>query len=461
MTLTGPFAFASFAESLRAALAPCPVETDPDILLSFSRDQAPLAPAGVARALVRARSTADVVATLRFANGLGIPVVTRAAGTGLAGGANAIDGCILLSVAAMDRILRVDPGTRTAVVEPGVLNAALAAEAARQGLYYAPDPASREISTIGGNIATNAGGACCLKYGVTGDHVAALEVVLADGTRMRTGSLAAKNVAGLDLTRLLVGSEGTLAVIVEATVRLLRAPRPASTLLAFFETLERAAEAIVAMESTTDLSLLEVMDRTTVTAVEDLTHMDLDTSAAALVIAQSDAADASEAISTCERLCRAHAARDVIRTDDRAEGEMLLVARRKALPALERLGTTLLDDVAVPKPALPEMMRRIAAIAERHHLTIGTFGHAGDGNLHPTIVFPGTDGASRAVAFAAFDDIVRAAVELGGTISGEHGVGSLKRDYLGLMLGEPERALLGRIKAAFDPNGILNPGKAI
>jgi len=443
---------------LRAAIAPCPVESDPDVLASFSRDQAPLAPAGRAAALVRARSTADVIATLHFAYEQQIPVVTRGAGTGLAGGANATDGCILLSLLNLNRIVSVDPATRTAVVEPGVLNGVLAAAAAELGLFYPPDPASREISTIGGNIATNAGGACCLKYGVTGDHVAALKVVLPDGTLLRTGGLSRKNVAGLDLTRLLVGSEGTLAVIVEATVRLLRAPRPASTLLAFFDTLTSAAAAIAAMDESVDLSLLEIMDRVTLTAVEELVHMDLDTTAAALLIAQSDAVDAPAAIAHAAKLCGEHGARDVTRTDDVAEGRMLLAARRMALPALERLGTTLLDDVAVPQPAIAEMIRRITSVAEQSGLTIGTFGHAGDGNLHPTIVF---QAGQQDAALAAFDSILHSAIELGGTISGEHGVGSLKRNYLGAMIGEHERALLARIKAAFDPRGILNPGKAI
>jgi len=449
---------APWLEALRTAIAPCPVDSDPDILASFSRDQAPLAPAGTASALVRARTRADVVATLRFAHERLIPVVTRAAGTGLAGGANATDGCILLSMSNLNRILSIDPATRTAVVEPGVLNGVLAAAAAERGLFYAPDPASREISTIGGNIATNAGGACCLKYGVTGDHVAALKVVLPDGTLLRTGGISSKNVAGLDLTRLLVGSEGTLAVTVEATVRLLRPPRPASTLMAFFATTTSAAAAIAAMDSSADLSLLEIMDRVTLTAVEDLVHMELDTTAAALVIAQSDAADARDAIAHCEKLCSAHGARSVTSTCDVEEGRMLLAARRMALPALERLGTTLLDDIALPQPAIAEMMDRITGVAERSGLMIGTFGHAGDGNLHPTIVFRPSQ---RDAALAAFDSIVRSAIELGGTISGEHGIGSLKRDYLGAMIGEEERALLARIKAAFDPRGILNPGKAI
>jgi glycolate oxidase len=451
---------ASWTDALAAALGMA-LQTDPDVLASFARDQAPLAPAGAPAALVRARDLEDVVVTLRFANERHIPVVTRAAGTGLAGGANAVDGCIVLLVAGLDRILSIDDATRTAVVEPGVLNGVLAKEAAARGLYYAPDPASRDISTIGGNIATNAGGSCCLKYGVTGDHVAALKLVLADGTLLRTGGLTKKNVAGLDLTRLVVGSEGTLGVIVEATVRLLRAPRAPSTLVAFFDTLQDAAQAIVSMDSLAELSLLEVMDQVTVSAVDEMTRMDLDTSAAAMVLVQSDARDAPTTIAQCEELCRSHAARSVLCTDDLDEGRLLLGARRMALPALERKGTTLLDDVAVPKPAIPEMLERIRRAGERHGLVIGTFGHAGDGNLHPTIVFEASNAASTKAAYAAFDEIVRDAMRLGGTITGEHGVGSLKRDYLGAMLGNAERALMQRIKTAFDPNNILNPGKAI
>jgi glycolate oxidase subunit GlcD len=435
--------------------------TDPDVIKGYARDQAPLAPGGAAVALVRARSVDDVVATLRFASTRCIPVVTRGAGTGLAGGANAVDGCILLSVAALDRIVSIEESTRTAVVQPGVLNATLAKEAAARGLFYAPDPASREISTLGGNIATNAGGSCCLKYGVTGDHVAALEVVLADGSRLRTGSLTKKNVAGLDLTRLLVGSEGTLGVIVEATLRLLRAPRPASTLVAFFDTLASAAEAIVEMDARLDLSLLEIMDRTTVRAVEAMTRMELDTDAAAFVLVQSDGSDAAQVIASSEAVCRAREARSVLVTSDAEEGRQLLAARRLALPALERMGTTLLDDVAVPKPQIPEMLARIEAIGAAHDLVIGTFGHAGDGNLHPTIVFDGRDEGSLARARAAFDAIVRASIALGGTITGEHGVGSLKTDFLTQMVGAQERALMARIKAAFDPRGILNPGKGL
>jgi len=449
----------TWAEELARVLG-APVQTDPDVLASVSRDQAPLAPAGRAHALVRARSAADVQATLGFAHARGIPVVTRGGGSGLAGGANAVDGCVVLSTAAMDRIVSIDEAARLAVVEPGVINAELARAVAERGLYYAPDPSSRDISTIGGNIATNAGGACCLKYGVTGDHVAALAVALADGTVVRTGARTRKNVAGLDLTRLFVGSEGTLGVVVEATVRLLPAPRSPSTLLAFFASLDAAAGAIVALGAARGLSLLEVMDRVTVGAVEDMTRMDLDTSAEALVLAQSDGDDAAAVVARAADACRSAGASSVLCTDDAQEGSMLLAARRAALPALERLGATLLDDVAVPLPALPRTIAAIRAIGERHGVVIGTFGHAGDGNLHPTIVYDAKDAASEAQARAAFDEILGAAVALGGTITGEHGVGSLKRAAMSLVAGDAERALMARVKAAFDPRGILNPGKS-
>ena len=436
------------------------VVRDPDILAGFVRDQAALAPAGFPAALVRARSVEDVIGTLRFANARGIPVVTRAAGTGLAGGANAIDGCIVLSVAGLDRILQIDPLTRTAEVEAGVINARLVAAAAQHGLFYAPDPASREISTIGGNIATNAGGACCLRYGVTGDHVAALTAVLADGSLIRAGGVTTKDVAGLDLKRLLVGSEGTLAVIVGATVRLLRPPPPASTLVAFFSSVRAAADAIVAMEARAALSLIEVMDRTTVRAVEAMAGMQLDTEAEAMVLVQSDTVDATSVIASCEAICRTHGAREVVCTDDPEEGKQMLAARRMALPALERLGTTLLDDLAVPKPRLPELFDLAAKTAAKYGLVIGTFGHAGDGNLHPTLVFDGRDESSVLAARAAFDELVRGTIDLGGTITGEHGIGTLKQRHFAWAIGENERALMRRIKLAFDPNGILNPGKA-
>jgi glycolate oxidase len=436
-----------------------PVVVDADVLTAFTHDHAPLAAAGVPQALVRATSIDDVMATMRFAYEHGIAVVTRGAGTGLSGGANAIDACIILNVSAMNRIIEIDPERRIAIVEPGVINADLVAAAFEHGLTYLPDPSSRAISSIGGNIATNAGGACCLKYGVTGDHVAAQRVVLADGTLIATGSAVRKNVAGLDLNRLMIGSEGMLGVIVEATVRLHPIPESPSTLVAYFDDLEQAAQAVIEISRDGDVSLIELMDAPTIGAVDDLTHMGLDREAAVLILVRIDGPLRSQGIAACEKICLSFNARDVMTTDDVEEGDMLLIARHQALPALERLGSVLLDDVAVPVHELPTLITKIQAIAAEHQLTIGTFGHAGDGNLHPTIIFDQSDPLQVAAAQGAFDDIIRAAVGLGGTITGEHGIGSLKRDYLAEMVGTSEVALMQRIKLAFDPTNILNPHK--
>lgn len=449
----------SVVDRLREVLPANELTTDADVVASMSTDQASLTGVGTAVALVRARSVASIAATLRVATETGTPVVTRGAGTGLSGGANAVDGCILLSVAGLNRILELDPAARIARVEPGVLNGVLDAAARQHGLMYAPDPASRDISTIGGNVATNAGGACCLKYGVTGDHVACLEALLADGSPIRTGALPRKNVAGLDLNRLLVGSEGTLAVITQITVRLVPLRPPGGTLLAFFPSLADAGRAIVALGAAGRLSRLEVMDQATVRAVEAMLHMELDTEAAALVLAQADDADAEAVMVWAESVCEAHGVGFVTTTTDEEEGKLLFQARSAALPALEKQGQCLLDDVSVPVPRLPELLEVCRAAAERSGATVATFGHAGDGNLHPTIVFDGADPASVARARVAFEHIVDGALALGGSITGEHGVGSLKRGWIEAMVGKRELALMRGIKGVFDPLGILNPGK--
>ncbi len=449
------------ATELTRALPEGRVVVDPQVLVAFSRDRAAFPAAGAPLALVRAREIDDVVTTLRFASAHGLPVVPRGAGTGLAGGANAVDGCIVLSLEAMDRILEVDAAARTATVQAGVLNADLASVVAEHGLWYPPDPASRAISTVGGHAATNAGGSCCLKYGVTGDAVAALTAVLADGTVVRTGSATRKDVTGLDLTRLLVGSEGTLAVVVEVTVRLRPAPRPPATVVASFPDVAAAGEAVVAVMATAEPSLLELLDRTTVAAVEAMTSMGLDTGTGALLLLQCDGSDATAEAQRCVAACEQAGAAYVATTDDAVEGEALLAARRAAYPALERLGTTLLDDVCVPVPRVPDLVRAVEQIAAECGVVIGTFGHAGDGNLHPTVVYDATDHAQVRAAQRAFEQIVEAALALGGTLTGEHGVGLLKQPYLDRQLGAAERALMGRIKAAFDPAGLLNPGKGL
>jgi glycolate oxidase subunit GlcD len=431
---------------------------DPDAMEGYRRDQCLLAEAGVPRAVVRAATVDDVVATVDLCREYGVPLVTRGAGSGLAGAANAIDGCVVLSMSAMDRILEIDEAARTARVQPGVLNADLDRAAAERGLWYAPDPGSRAICSIGGNIATNAGGMCCAKYGVTKDHVLTLTAVLGTGETIRTGTPTRKNVAGLDLTHLLVGSEGTLAIVVEATVRLRPRPAGTATVAATFPTVRAAVELVESLSRELDAAAIELMDRTTVRAVNAMTQMGLDEDAGAVLLAQFDGPDGARQAARCAELAESLGA-EAFHTADPAEGAALMEARRAALPALERLGATLLDDVGVGVHQLPVLIDAIAGIADAHGILIGTFGHAADGNLHPTVVFDAADPAQRAAAEAAFEAIVTATLELGGTITGEHGIGSLKAGYVEAQVGAAQRALMHRVKAAFDPAGILNPGR--
>jgi glycolate oxidase len=435
---------------------------DPEVLASYRHDQAApgLLEAGMPAAVARPATTAEVQAAVLAAGRAGVPIVPRGAGSGLSGGANAIDGCLVLSLERMTQIVDLDAAALTATVQAGVVNQVLRTAAAEEQLLYAPDPASYEFSTIGGNVATNAGGLCCVKYGVTRDALLALEAVRADGTVLRVGHATRKGVAGYDLTRLLCGSEGTLAVITEATVRLLPQPPAAHTLAASFSRLDAAGDAIAAICRRHRPSMLELMDRTTIGAVEALQPMDLDLEAEAMLYARSDAGrvEGAEEIAAMARLCEQAGADLVLTTDEEAEGRMLMAARRLAFPALERRGSTLLDDVAVPLPAVPALLRGIEGIAQRAGVLIGTFGHAGDGNMHPTIVYDHADADAVDRARAAFDAILALALDLGGTVTGEHGVGVLKRDAAARELAgslDLQRA----IKAAFDPRGLLNPNK--
>ncbi|HEY8200551.1 MAG TPA: FAD-linked oxidase C-terminal domain-containing protein [Actinomycetota bacterium] len=437
--------------------------TDPDVVEGYRHDQASFVDAGTPLAVVHAGGAGEVQELLRLAARHRVPVVPRGAGSGLSGGANAVDGGVVLSLARMNRILEIDRRSLLAVVEPGVVTADLARAAAEAGLCYPPDPASAAFSTVGGNIATNAGGLCCVKYGVTRDFVLGLDVVLADGSLLRTGRRTVKGVAGYDLTSLFVGSEGTLGVVTRATLQLRPPPPPPATLVAFFPSLRSAGVAIAGIVSAVVPSLLELMDRTTVRAVEDYKRMDLDVDAAALLLARSDAGPEQGLAETgrMARICEEAGAAFVARSSDPAEGELLMTARRLAFPALERMGPVLLDDVAVPIGRIPELLEAIEAIAAEARVVIGTFGHAGDGNMHPTIVSDPADPASGGRARWAFEEILRAALELGGTITGEHGVGLLKRPFLEAEIGAAGAALHAAVKQALDPTNILNPGKAL
>jgi glycolate oxidase len=438
------------------------VVTDRDVMAVYRQDWARDPDAGWPIAVVRPTTTDDVQATLRWATRHGVPVVPRGAGSGLSGGATAVDDGIVLSLEQMRHIV-VDPVSRVAVAQPGLLNVEVKSAAAEHGLWYPPDPSSFEMCSIGGNAATNAGGLCCVKYGVTTDYVLGMQVVLVDGTALRLGGPRLKDVAGFSLTKLFVGSEGTLGVITELTLRLLPAPPPASTMVATFASIEAAADAVLAITSTLRPSMLELMDRTSINAVEDYASMGLDRSADALLIGRSDAPGvaASSEISLMEAACLRYGASEVFCTDDVQEGDAFATARRAAFPALERLGDLLLEDVGVALPALPALVRGVQKIAADNGVTIALVAHAGDGNTHPLVVYNAADPLATARAYRAFGAVMDLAIDLGGTITGEHGVGRLKKAWLPAYLGEDVMALTRRIKDALDPAGILNPGAVL
>ncbi|MFT4052698.1 MAG: FAD-linked oxidase C-terminal domain-containing protein [Microbacterium sp.] len=437
------------------------VDVDPARLDAARTDKSGHTAAGTPLAVVDAASVADVQTTLRIAHATGTPVVPRGAGTGLAGGANAGAGEIVLSVRAMDRILEVRPDDLLAVVEPGILNADLNRALAPHGLWWAPDPASREISTVGGNIATGAGGLLCAKYGVVRDAVLGVDLVLADGRLLRLGHRSVKGVTGLDLTSLIIGSEGTLGVVVGATLKLRRLVAGESrTLTATFPDVRAAATAAAAVTASgVQPAIMELMDAASLDAVHALLGLPQPAAGIAQLTIQTDgAAAAAEADQIAATLTAAGG--DVRVAADDAEADLLWRIRRSVHPAMETLGTALIEDVSVPRSALPAMFDEIARIEEEHGLAIPTVCHAGDGNLHPNFVFDAPDsGDVPEEIWRAADDLFRAALRLGGTLTGEHGVGLLKRRWLADELGADQWELQRQITRVFDPAGILNPGK--
>ncbi|MEU9835708.1 FAD-linked oxidase C-terminal domain-containing protein [Streptosporangium sp. NPDC048047] len=447
---------------LTAALAPGKILTDPDVTDSYARDRTFLEP-GKPLAVVLAESRDDVVAVMRWATRHRVPVVPRGAGTGLAGGATSVDGGVVLALHKMTAIRELSPADEIAVVEPGVITADLDRAAREHGLMYAPDPSSYEISTIGGNLATNAGGLRCVKYGVTRDSALGLEVVLADGRVVDTGRRTVKGVTGYDLTGLFVGSEGTLGIITAATVRLRRAPASyPATIAAEFTSLRDAAAAVSAIIAAgCQPSLLEMLDRTTLEAVDAWRNIGLEPATKAMLIGQADSADADAVAARMSELCEADGASFVAVSSTPQEAQELIGVRRMAYQAKERLGKCLVEDVCVPRSALPFMIEKIEAIAARHDALIATVAHAGDGNLHPVFIFDHALTEPPPNVWAAADEVFREALAMGGTLTGEHGVGLLKRRWLALETGPVTEELHHGIKDLFDPLGILNPGKAI
>jgi glycolate oxidase len=439
------------------------VLTDPASTEAYRYDMASFCPAGKPLVVVRPTATEQVQQVMRIASAHGVPVVPQGARSGLSGAGNAVDGSIVLSLTRMDRIVDIDPVDQVAVVEPGVLNAVLSRAVLEQGLFYPPDPSSWELSTIGGNLATNAGGLCCVKYGVTADFVRGLEVVTASGELLRTGRRTAKGVAGYDLTKLIVGSEGTLGVITQATLGLRPAPEAALTMAAAFGSAAAALSAVTRiMAAGLQPSLCEFLDGTTVRAIQDYRDMGLPAGVGALLLTQSDRGPrAGEDVAAMGRICTELGALDVAVASDATESAMLMEARRLVHPAMEKLGSSLIDDVAVPRSRLVELLAGVEAIAEEHDVLVTCSGHVGDGNMHPTVVFDRGDPAAVERAQRAFDSIMRLGLALGGTITGEHGVGLLKRNWLATELGELSTRLHREIKSVFDPAGILNPGKVL
>jgi glycolate oxidase len=454
-------------ELLAAVAARLPslrVLADPVDREAYRRDETPFIPTGLPGAVALPTTTAEVAELVRICGEFDVPIVPRGAGSGLSGGATGIEGALTIAMTAMDRILEIDQENLVVVTQPGVINARLKAAVAEVGLFYAPDPASFEMCSIGGNLGTNAGGLCCVKYGQTRDSVLSLEVVMADGTVIRTGGKNIKDVAGYSLTHLIVGSQGTLAIVTEATLRLRPMPAPRSTLLAFFPTLESAGDAVAGIaQAGLSPVTLELMDRFVIHAVDDVHQLGLDRDAAAMLMIESDlpGAAADDELTRGEVACVAAGATSTIRSQTPAEADMLRQARRAAHWALEKLGDVKMEDVGVPRARVPDMLRAVERIAAKHDVRIGTFGHAGDGNLHPDLVLDRGDPRAETITKAVQADLYQAALALGGTVTGEHGIGSARREWLVAQRGEDAIRVMRAIKAALDPQGLLNPGRVL
>jgi glycolate oxidase len=454
----------SIVDELEAILAPGQVDISEVSLRRYAIDQAPVIDFQLPLAVVFPESVADVQAVVKSCAGSGVAIVPRGAGTGVSGGAHATRNCIILSLERMNRILALNPDDETALVEPGVVNAVLNEAAAAHGLMYAPDPASFRSSTIGGNVATNAGGLRCAKYGVTRDSVLALDVVLADGSLIHTGHQTFKGVAGYDLTGLFVGSEGTLGIVVGITVRLKYLPREVHTVAAFYPDFRMAAAGVLAVgRARVQPAIMELLDGGTLAQLDDIHGSDLTSRGKSLLLIQTDGFGAAAEAEVVRQVLRTGGA--TVSTEANAEAERLVELRRHSrgteVDDEYRVG----EDVAVPRSRLVDYVAELEAMAARQQVHLKVVAHAGDGNLHPTFWIDrqeaGVDSAAMQRLQVALDESITAALAIGGTITGEHGVGQYKLRWLGQEQPEPVRELQRRIKDLFDPAGILNPGKAI
>lgn len=448
--------------SLRQAVPNLEVRDRPEELIPYSFDGTAVLHR-LPMAVVFPKTTAEVSACLQWSAQKKVPVVTRGSGTGLSGGSVPVAGSIVLGLSKMDKILEVDPANLTLQAESGAITSAVTEAAEKAGLFYPPDPGSMKISTIGGNVAENSGGLRGLKYGVTRDYVMGLEVVLPGGEVIWTGNKCVKDVAGYTLRDLFIGSEGTLGVITQVLLKLIPPPAFRKTMLAIYDEMEQAARTVSAIIAAKIIPCtLEFLDRVTIQCVEDYAKIGLPRDAEAILLMETDghpAAVEAEA-SAMEKIARENGARSLKTATDAAEAAALAAARRTAFSALARVGpTTILEDATVPRDRLPEMIRFIQEVGRRHRLKIGTFGHMGDGNLHPTFLTDEKNREEMHRVEAAMKEIFHKAMELGGTITGEHGVGLAKKEYLESAVGKMNVEIMRRIKKAIDPDGLLNPGK--
>jgi glycolate oxidase len=447
---------------LREIVGPQNVLTDKEDLIPYSFDGT-AAMQQMPGCVVFGGTTDQVAAILSFANETRIPVVTRGSGTGLSGGSLPITDCIVLCLVKMEKILELDRANLTMLVEAGVTTLTISDAATAAGLFYPPDPGSMKISTIGGNVAENSGGLRGLKYGITRNYIMGLEVVLPDGEVCWMGNKCVKDVAGYSLRDLFIGSEGTLGVITKVLLRLIPKPQAKKTMIATYAAMDQAAQTVSDIIAAQIIPCtLEFLDRTTIRCVEDFAKVGLPLDCEAVLLMETDGHPAAvvEEAAKMEELARKNGALAVRVAKDEAEGNRLATARRSAFSALARVSpTTILEDATVPRSELAKMIRFVETTAKKYNLKVGTFGHMGDGNLHPTFL---TDERNKEEMYRveeAFKEIFDEAIRLGGTITGEHGIGLAKKSILPKFVGEAQMRVLKEMRRTLDPNGILNPGK--